>query len=39
MAMAVTATWQAILRARHPEYSGLVVEVVSRRSEEPAGAA
>ena len=34
--MAVTATWQAILRARHPEYAGLVVEVSSQPREDPA---
>jgi hypothetical protein len=25
---AVAATWQAILRARHPDFTGLVVEVI-----------
>jgi hypothetical protein len=25
----VTAAWQAILRVRHPEYTGLVVEAIS----------
>jgi hypothetical protein len=24
----LTATWQAILRVRHPEFSGLVVDVI-----------
>jgi hypothetical protein len=27
-AAALTATWQEILRVRHPEYAGLVVEMV-----------
>jgi hypothetical protein len=29
--VSVTATWQAILRVRHPEFAGLIVEPVDDR--------
>jgi hypothetical protein len=36
---AVAATWQAILRARHPDFTGLVVEVIDASASGTAGSA
>ena len=36
---AVAATWQAILRARHPDFTGLVVEVIDPSASGTAGSA
>ena len=34
---AAAATWQAILRVRHPEFAGLIVEVIDDNASDTAG--